>query len=72
MHGLFTEDEFITHPHEHVLEFIEMYGVVPDYVESEDFIYGYIDEVTGEWTGMVGNVGLDFHQKDFIAQSYAD
>ena len=46
---------FIAFPPEHVNSFLEIYNIVPTYIDPND-TYGYFDEVNGVWTGMIGHV----------------
>ena len=49
-------NQLIAYPPEHLNTFLEEYGVVADYIDP-DFVYGYFDEVTGTWSGMMEHVG---------------
>ena len=50
------EGEFEITPHPgQVNSFLETYNIVPTYIDP-NYVYGYYDEVNGNWTGMIGHV----------------
>ena len=60
LHGLKTAYSYITYPVEHVNSFLDAYNIEPTYIDP-NFVYGYIDEATGLWTGMLGHVCVVCH-----------
>ena len=46
---------YIAFPAEHVNSFLQSHDIVPTYIDA-NFAYGYYDESTGNWTGMMGHV----------------
>ena len=45
----------ISFPAEHVNTFLEANDIIPTYIDP-NYVYGYFDEVNGNWTGMIGHV----------------
>ena len=54
-HGLLTETSLISSHAEQTSSFLEEYGVVPTFIDS-NWVYGTFDEVHGNWSGMIGDV----------------
>lgn len=55
-HGLLTDSNFIASWPEHILSFIEFYDIIPDFIEA--CCYGWYDEDTKSWAGMMKHVIL--------------
>ena len=51
----FVGNQLIAYPPEHLNTFLEDYGVVADYIDP-NFVYGFFDEETGTWSGMMEHV----------------
>ena len=50
-----TGNQLIAYPPEHLNTFFEEHGVVADYIDP-NFVYGFFDEGTGTWSGMMEHV----------------
>ena len=48
-------DPMIAHVPEQVNSFLEACDIEPTYIDP-NYVYGYFDEVNGNWTGMIGHV----------------
>ena len=58
-HGLMSDTSLISSHAEQVSSFLEEYGIVPTFIDSNR-VYGAYDEVNGNWTGMIGHVNHIF------------
>ena len=47
---------------EQVNSFLEIYDIEATFIDP-NWVYGYFDEVTGKWTGMIGHVSLTHGKK---------
>ena len=53
--SLIAGNQLMAYPPEHVNSFLKEFGVVADYIDP-NFVYGFFDEVTGTWSGMMEHV----------------
>ena len=56
-HGLYTEHFYTAFHGEHVISFMEQFGIEADYLDPKR-VAGRYNEQYGNWSGMMGHVGF--------------